>query len=1011
MAANWQPVQIPTGGGIDTKTDEKRLPLERVADLQNIVFTDAPGWKLRNGYTALDNRQLGASTRITNGQQLGVRNNELVQFDDEFLWSYSTKSERWKQVGRIAAPSSTLDPLLDQPDNQTEVDTYTVNGIRLTSWISSDDSLVHYQVTDEDTGTILVADTAITGASRARCCGNAGSLHLLHYKAAANSLTSLTVNTENPTSTTTTELVTDVHTDALFDIAPDMFTGSNCFVVYKESGTNEVAGFILRDAGNAPAGASDLGTATGMDGIIPGVLTVNSASDGAQAIFTVVAIEASGTDATVNQFNSSLSPLDSPGSGTVPANVTNAQGISDTVGSVNIWWDVSDTDDWNYYVQYNVDESLSTAFNSASTFRHSSLASKPFMFDERGYILTAHASTLQSKYFLLDGRGNLSARLLDGIGLGHVAADIPSVQQTGTGVYKLALGFRKRLTIDDNDGTPDATKVFSESGSRIVTLDFTDLARYNSVQAGQTLYVNAGFLWQYDGVVLRESGFHLFPENIEGSSNDTGTSNLINAETYNYRVYYEYTNNAGERQRSTAIAFSHTLSATGDGTGTITLDVPTLQHSAVASEVSIVVYRTEGDASVTAGAPFYRVSDVNPANNTGNNRYVENDTSSNTVAFIDNIGDSDLINRELDYQNTGELDNTAPLAGNVMGYGKSRVWIGANSAALFSKLRLPGNLVEFHDGNLITLPDEGGDVTAISELNHHVVFFKRDRIYVVSGEGPDNLGRGFFNLPQLVTVDVGCNNPNSVVRYDGGVLFQSDKGIYNLGHNLNVAYIGAPVEDFNDLVITDSTVSNDTNEVRFLTNGNRTLVFNYLFKLWSTFTNHAGLGSALWNQTYVYLRSDTGRVFQESQTSFTDNGAGYGWLVKSAHLGIAGPVGHQLVRHLHVLGEFYSAHELQVRCNYNNEGFTETATYDPTGTNGVSTYGAGAYGSGAYGGTGSPNYEARFNLPRHKCRTVQFEISCIPTVSGRSCEIDAMAVFAAAKYGNNKTADGRNFGE
>ena len=1011
--ANWQPVQMPTGGGIDTKTDEKRLPLERVADLQNIVFTDAPGWRLRNGYVALDNRQFGSTDKISTGVALGTRNDELVQFDDEFALSWSPKGERWKQVDRLSAPATTIEPLLDQQINQTEVHTAAIGGIRMTCWIDGSDSLVHYQVTDDTSDTILISDMSISGSSRGMVCGNGNALHVLYYEAASTSLNAITVNIETPTTVSDTELVTDAHTDAVFDIAANVHSGTECFVVYKESSGGDVAAFILRDVGTVKSGAAtDLSGANDFDGAIPDFVSINCGTDGTQAIFTIcLRATANGY---VNQYNGAINSLTGYTASVLTTTVTNIQAISNTQGFVNIWWDTSDSDDWNYYVQANVDQSIGSAFSTATAYRHQSVASKPFIFDGRGYIMTAHASTLQSKYFLMDARGNFSARLLDGIGVGHVAEDVPHVQVSGS-QYRLALGIRKRLTIDEVDGTPAAANIFSESGARLVTLDFASNDRYQNVQAGQTLYVNAGFLQQYDGVNVRESGFHLFPENVAASSNDTGSSNLNNGETYNYRVYYEYTNNAGERQRSTGLIVSHTLVATGDGTGTITLEIPTLRHTAVASDVSIVVFRTEGNASVTAGAPFYRVSDPNPANDTGNNRYVLNSTTVDTVSFVDNISDDPstgtLTNKELDYQNPGELDNVAPPAGNIFGYGKSRLWVCTGTEAHFSKLRFSTDLAEFHDGNFVKVPDEGGDITAVAELNHFVLIFKRDRVYAISGEGPDNLGQGFFNLPRLVTADVGCNRQSSVVRYDKGVMFMSDKGIYQVGQNLDVSYVGASVEDYNDVTITAATAVNDTDEVRFLTSSGRTLVYNYLFNAWTTFTNHNGTASALWGQTYVYIRSDTGRVFQESETAFTDNGSGYGWLVRTAHFSVAGPVGFQRVRHLHMLGEYYSSHDVQVRLNYNNEGFDAKGTYDPTGTNGVSTYGVGNYGAGAYGGTGSANYEMRFNLPRQKCRTVQFEISCIPTVAGRGCEIDAMAVLAATKYGNNKMADGRKFGE
>ncbi len=995
--ANWQPVQIPTGGGIDTKTDEKRLPLSSVADMQNIVFTDAPGWRLRNGYTALDTDIVGSTDNITSGVALGTRNNELLQFDDQYLSSYSSSLTEWKRVGRVFGALPTYSVLTDRPINQTEVRTACIDNIRVTAWISSVDDLVHYEVRDDATGTVITDDTSIASSEVPKVVGTTRCVHLMYYDAAATALKSLTFYAASPESPITTELVTNAHTDAIFDLAPDPVAGDSALVVYKTT-TPTVVGFRLEYTA-----AANITTTLSLGVTALTILSINAAtSDAGTAVFAIGAYD--GTTLRAGMFDSSLTAV-SLIFGTNVSNVTNFQVISNDPGTVNFFYEVSAASTSNHLVRYSSGSVSAFSLANASTFLHSGISSKPFMRNGTAYCFIDYDSTLQRTYFLFDAFGNVQGRYLNGIGFGHTTVNLPA-PSLRNGRFETPLGYRKRLTID---GAADTSNIFSESGAYLVSLDFTRADRYLSVQAGDTTYIQASQLLQYDGTNVVEQGFSLFPEGTTAA--DSAGGSLTTTSTYNYRVYYEYTLDNGERQRSTAVI---TTDATTGGNQRITLTIPTLAHSRKASDVAIVVYRTLADASVTAGEPFRRITDPNPANDTGSNRFVRNDPTSDTVTLIDDLSDADLLNNELDYQNTGELDNTPAISGSVFGYAKQRLWIAGGpdgNTAYFSKLRTPGNALEFHDGNVVQLPDEGGPITAISELNHFVVFFKRDRIYVVSGDGPDNLNVGAFNEPQLVTADVGCNNQSSVVRFDPGVLFKSDKGIYQISQNLQVVYIGAQVETFNDLVITSATVVNDTDEVRFLTSAGRCLVYNYFFKRWTTFTNHSGPDSVLWGQDYAYIRSDTGRVFVESKTEFTDNGAGYGWLIRTAHFGIAGPVGFQRVHHLHMLGEYYSAHELQVRLNYDTNGFTEIATYDPTGTNGVSIYGLGAYGSGAYGGTGTPNYEARFNLPIQKCRTVQFEISCVPTVSGRSCEIDAMSVFAAAKYGNHKMADGRKFGE
>ena len=127
----------------------------------------------------------------------------------------------------------------------------------------------------------------------------------------------------------------------------------------------------------------------------------------------------------------------------------------------------------------------------------------------------------------------------------------------------------------------------------------------------------------------------------------------MEAASYTYRVYYEWINARGERQRSTTgelftVDASDGLVAGDD----IVLDIPTLTHTEKGTDVSIVVYRTEKDPNIVGGAPFYRCSSPDPTS-TGDNAYLANSTSAATVTFTDAMADTDLVAKELDYLNSG----------------------------------------------------------------------------------------------------------------------------------------------------------------------------------------------------------------------------------------------------------------------------------------------------------------------------------------------------------------------
>ncbi len=181
MAIQWQTIELPAGGGIDTKTDPKLLKAPAVEDIQNIVFTDAPGWKKRNGYTALGRDIVGSSDDLTTGKALGAFNDELLLFDDNYLYSYSQGMTEWKQVNRVLGPQTTFRKLTDLPINQTQVDSAVTNGIRVTVWLSSSDSLVHYEVRDDNTGALLVSDTSISNSVSGKVCSNNNTIHIVYH--------------------------------------------------------------------------------------------------------------------------------------------------------------------------------------------------------------------------------------------------------------------------------------------------------------------------------------------------------------------------------------------------------------------------------------------------------------------------------------------------------------------------------------------------------------------------------------------------------------------------------------------------------------------------------------------------------------------------------------------------------------------------------------------------------------------------------------------------------------
>jgi hypothetical protein len=545
-------------------------------------------------------------------------------------------------------------------------------------------------------------------------------------------------------------------------------------------------------------------------------------------------------------------------------------------------------------------------------------------------------------------------------------------------------------------------------GLKDVSVDL-DSDGYTVNKAGGAAYIPGAITWQYDGFNPVEASFMMYPEmDIDFGATahpDVTVSQpggqAIPAGTYGYKVYYEWHNKAGELIRSSAIPFSVLVSVTSK----VTLTIPTLAHTqkfGLRGDVSIGVFRTSATGTV-----YHRCSGIDPSVTTGDNPYVFNDTDVDSVSFVDNMTDTTLLDNEIDPQTGGILDNVSFPASTVMVEAKRRLFFAGGSIksnrVFYSKLRSDGVPVEFNDALSIELPDRGGAVTALTELRDNLIVFKKSQIYAVSGDGPNNAGFGDFQEPVLISSDVGCKDVRSVVITPDGVMFQSDKGIYLLSKDFSVAYIGAEVEAFNSLTITSAELVPDQNIVMFLSSDGSTLVYDYIFRQWSTFTNHQGVSGTLWNGKYTYIDSN-GNVFRQNSDKYTDGNTAYKLRLKTGPIRIDDLQNFWRCKRVYVLAEYFSSHKLRMNTWFNRElAPRETEIFDPLDFISDEKWGDNDFwGAGAVwgGDIDSRDYQFSYAPATQKCQSVSFEFEEIPgTEAGRAFELTELALMWAPMQG------------
>jgi hypothetical protein len=581
---------------------------------------------------------------------------------------------------------------------------------------------------------------------------------------------------------------------------------------------------------------------------------------------------------------------------------------------------------------------------------------------------------------------------------------LPTVQNPTGSQYVFTGIYKTRLEALDPNNEPAQSSVYTEKGIKRLTLDFAHEQAYHAVQVGECTYVNGGILHEYDGASFYEAGFLLYPELDDP---DVAVAGNIPVGDYFWRFYWEHKNFRGERLQSSygglisASPAGAAREASWDGSNEL---MPSLQYTH-RDNVGLVGYRTD-----TGGGSYYRVSSLDPSA-TGDNKYIANDKTVDSLTFTDD--DAVVTAQEYDYQNSGELDNLAPPSATILGGSKDRLFLAGgevgHSTVMYSKLHTAGQPLTFNDALTIKVDRSGGEITGLATLNDSLVIFKESHIYIVTGNGPNNLGYGdsMFSEPQLVTADVGCKTQKSIVETPFGLMFQSEKGIYLIAHNATVSYIGAMVESYNDQTIKAATLLPDANQVIFLTDDGSTLMFDYHFKQWSTYTNHEGMGAVIWNGGYTYV-DDSGYLFKQND-SFTDGGTAYRMKIRTAWIKFNQMQNYMRVREAMLIGKFHEDHSLSIKMGYDyRQDWLSTKTWstadnlsrselgweNATGTATEEGGSAGDLGDNPYlGGSANDVYQIRIFPGRQKCEAIRFEFSDnLDSSAGRAYEISELGL-------------------
>lgn len=988
-----QTVAISMVGGLDTKTDEKLVVPGKMLELENAEFTKPGRLSKRNGYTTLnktlyDSVKTGYSGPIDAGSSIVKYDSETVILDGIRAYSHDDTANSWGQRG--FSPSCKLlekKVIQNEADKHNDPSVANGNGYTLYAWwkyksynrITFDYStgIGLTQIDDTSGSTIFQNLEILPGGSRnlkmyPYVFFNNNKFYVFFYKStispAEAGLAYVSFTAGSFQTTLSETLIKTGLTPTAIEMIGNRFyitgyTSTDCRVLSWEDGT----------------------------GIINDVQVATTAD-----FFPYLGLSTNGTNQIVVHYHPYVAGVQDylyykvyDTSLNVTLAATQIKQLA--VNSNNVAYSINYSGG-TYYIFFK-EANFLRIYSITSTGTVTSLysipalyifpASRPMKYDGRIFILLFRLSETQGGYYLYDVLSKSSigrfayGESIDGSGVG--GGNYPSINGT-TYEFPITLSGGKEIIANDIT-TADPQQTMNAASIKV---DMNKLIHRSSCSIGDGSYISGGMPWNYDGKTIIEQGFNYFPDHISAPTMASGGA--LGAGTYFYYFTYEWEDALGNRHVS-APSTPVEVTAALNQKATFTVPMQVLTYIRTAPDSSFVqsrdniiigIYRT----TVNGTIPFRVYPSV-----------LVNNPTLNTISIEDGVADSSITANEVLYTSGGELPNIPPPPCSIMLAAKNRVFLVDDENRLecwYSKEFSPGTGVGFNDALSVRLPSVGGDITALGELDDKIIFFKRDRIYAMSGNGPTSAGTlNTFSEPQFITADAGCVDPQSVVTIPNGIMFKSAKGIYLLDRSLVMSYIGSPVEAYNSYTITAAILVESKNQARFTTNSGITLVYDYFFNQWSKFT-YGGVDAENINGTYTVLTS-AGSVNKES-TGYTDNGTAISLKGVTAWIKLHGIQGYQRVRRLSFLGNYSSAHTLSLYPAYDYAStygsainFTASTTQDP--------------------------YQFIAHLPQQKCDAVRFKFLDTPSGgTGEGFGISDLSLEVGVKRGVKKQASTKQVG-
>ncbi|MBV9311551.1 MAG: hypothetical protein JOZ73_12000 [Solirubrobacterales bacterium] len=949
-------ITVDFSGGLAQRTDQKYVPPGKLTGLINGAFDKDGSIAKRRGFAAIPRTILGVGS-LSSAAWLQSYRGELLTSDGDYLYSAAPGNAGWLRKDRVPEPVAARTSIANRSPttssfsggvpagNVFDIDSITVNGFAVHCWIQQNATSFELRSTvlDIATGVVILGsvlvDSAATFLPRLAVTGSkvvclwpdtAGKIYIAQLD--ATSATTIATGWNYFGTGSSSSPVTLI-SDAFVVSAPqfDVCSGTNAFYVIYNSNNSASPIHVKKYAtpgGSVPSPAAAF-SSSALAGFAPQVSVGATMNTDASRLLVVYGNTSGGTtNVGATDFAQDLSAEGTPRNlfsisssllvqslAVVATSTTAARAMLTAYGTPSVY---------TYFQAYTTTSGVGTWV--PGFVARCSLASKPFVASGLVCVLlytqqfASGGQSLQSSLVLVDV-GDPSTFSVVPRPICLIASNLAStpVRVTPTGPPGATLSGGLWITAGCTFRTAAGVR-----GSDQISLNFTP-SRSGGVETSGAFILAAGIPSAYDAVVVTEAAFLHCPERISIAQSHTGSGSIANG-TYQYCACFAYTNARGEVMRSAPSPLQPiTTTGTND---TVTLTIDTLQISKAQDlilgaptqqrPVVIEVYR-----SLAGGTSVQLVGTV------------INDVTQTQVNFQDLSSDASISANQFLYTTGGTLPNASPPCSTIAIMHRDRVFLSGcddQKQVWFSRKSNPGEPISWNLSSVLTFSD-GGAITGLASMDGRLIVFKRDRIFVLDGDGPNDAGLASdYQEPLRLATDLGCVDQRSIVLTPAGIMFQSSVGIYTLTRQLEVVYSGAPVDDAitANPTITSAILHPWQSQVRFTACANTNpsggsgliLVYDYIQNQWSTYqvydsvsanTSVPMIDACNLGSNYCWIAAN-GSAAQETPNAYLDPGGAWITLtVRSAWIQAAKVQGYQRVKRAAFLGTSFSAHNLQLQ--------------------------------------------------------------------------------------------------